>query len=299
MTTLGGLGRDEREGIAVEIALFRNLNICTSDSFGNLYVVCSGKTGQVVRKIRRDGIVTTIAGSGSCDPRYSSAGTANGNSARATDVCFLGTSALAIDAAGNLYIAGLTPASTYNQVRRVSATGVISTVAGGGPWDFLGDGGPATRASLMFPVGLAVDASGNLYISDSGEGMIRKVSPNSIISTVAGCDRRGPKRLGDGGPARGACLVRPEGVAVDSASRVFIADSGQNRVRMVSGDGIITTIAGTGRPGAEGDGGPATSATLTWPSTIVVGSRGEIYVKCVGLRNGSQGDMVRRLTPVQ
>jgi hypothetical protein len=140
---------------------------------------------------------------------------------------------------------------------------IIITLAGNGTAGFSGDGGPATGALLNAPTDVAVDASGDVFIGDSFNNRIRKVTPAGTISTIAGNGTGGFS--GDGGPATSAQLNFPEGVAVDAGGDVFIADTGNQRVRKVTPGGTIGTVAGTGTAGFSGDGGPATSAQLTSP----------------------------------
>ena len=144
------------------------------------------------------------------------------------------------DAAGNLFYAD----STKSSVRRVDPSGAITTIAGIGRWGFSGDGGPATQAALHAPDDVAVDAAGNLYIADENNHRIRKVDSSGIITTIAGSGDRGFS--GDGGPATQAQLARPSGVAVDTAGNLYIADHDNRRIRKVDPSGTITTIAGRG-----------------------------------------------------
>jgi len=178
-----------------------------------------------------------------------------GTSARLASV-----TGVATDAAGNVYIA----VQAYSAVVRMDATTrVLTLVAGTGTPGYSGDNGPATSAQLNMPWGVAVDTAGNLYIADSGNNRVRKVS-NGVITTVSG-----------GGV--GAQLNNPTGVAVDTAGNLYIADSGNNVVRKVSG-GVTVTVAGTGTPGAAGDGGPATSAQLNTPWDVAVDTLGNLYI---------------------
>jgi sugar lactone lactonase YvrE len=158
----------------------------------------------------------------------------------------------------------------------VAPNGTITTVAGTGAPGFSGDGGPATSAQINNPAGLAADSLGNLYIADSWNQRIRMVSTNGIITTVAGNGSSGFS--GDSSPATSAQLDNPTGLAVDSFGNVYIADSSNQRIRMVSVNGVITTIAGNGTSGYSGDGGPATSAELASPNGISVDALGNVYI---------------------
>ena len=167
---------------------------------------------------------------------------------------------IAVGPDGSLYIA-----DSYNhRIRRVGPDGIITTVAGTDVPGFGGDGGPATQATLDYPQGIAVGPDGSLYIADSGNNRIRRVGPDGIITTVAGTD--GSQGFGgDGGPATQARLAGPWGIAFGPDGSLYIADSGNQRIRRVGPDGIITTVAGTGQSGFSGDGGPATQARLIGP----------------------------------
>jgi hypothetical protein len=155
-----------------------------------------------------------------------------------------------------------------HMVRRVSAAGVITTVAGAGRPGNSGDGGPATAARLNSPEGIAPTPDGGFLIADMGNHVIRKVSAAGVITTVAGTGVRG--YAGDGGPATGARLNAPVGVAVTRDGGFLIGDFGNHVVRKVSASGVITTVAGTGAPGSSGDGGPATQARLATPAGVAV-----------------------------
>ena len=186
-----------------------------------------------------------------------------------------------MDASGNLFIADY-----WNSViREVGTDGIISTVAGNGSNGYSGDSGAAAKAELSWPNEVAVDASGNLFIADSGNNVIREVGTNGIITTVAGNEIITPVEgngyyaySGDGGPATSAELGYPSSVAVDASGNLFIADSGNQRIREVGTNGIITTVAGNGGSGYSGDGGPATSAQLWWPACIAVDASGNLFI---------------------
>jgi cysteine-rich repeat protein len=179
---------------------------------------------------------------------------------------------VAVDAAGNVYVADL----NNNRVRRVDAAGRITTIAGNGTISTAGDGGQATSSGLWHPTGVAVDGLGNLYIADKDAHRVRRVDPNGIITTVAGDGTQG--FVGDGGAAINAKLYYPIAVAVDGLGNLYIADSGNHRIRRVDTMGTITTLAGNGTPGFSGDGGVATSAQLNSPSGIVHDGAGRLYI---------------------
>ena len=179
---------------------------------------------------------------------------------------------VAVDSAGAVYIAD----AGAHRVRKVDANGVETTVAGTGTAGFSGDGGPATSAMLSFPSGVAVDAAGVLYIADLQNVRIRRVDKNGVISTVAGNGR--PGFGGDGGPATRARLSTPHRVAVDRSGALYVADVGNHRIRKVDTRGTITTVAGNGRAGFRGDGGPATRASLDEPSDVAVSDQGTLYI---------------------
>ncbi len=177
---------------------------------------------------------------------------------------------VAVDSAGNLYIAEF-----GNNTIRLVTGGVITTVAGNETAGFTGDNGVATAAELSGPHGVAVDSAGNLYIADSANNVVRKVS-SGVITTIAG--NVTPGFSGDNGPATSAQLNFPVSVALDSAGNLYIADELNHRVRKVSTNGTITTVAGNGNFGFSGDNGPATSAQLTSPTGVAVDSAGNLYI---------------------
>jgi uncharacterized protein (TIGR03437 family) len=217
---------------------------------------------------------------------------------------------VAVDAAGNTYVSD----SYFNQVFQISPSGTISAYAGNGTQGFSGDGGTATSAQLFDPLGLAVDAAGNLYIADAGNYRVRKVTPGGTISTVAeigygvagvAADSSGNLYVsggqvvvkvnssgvftlfagtgtagysGDGGPATSATLFAPQGLRVDSTGNVYVADLDNYVVRKITPQGIISTVAGNHQIGYSGDAGPATSASLSLPSDVLLDGKGNLYI---------------------
>ncbi|MBV8732832.1 MAG: hypothetical protein JO336_23735, partial [Acidobacteriia bacterium] len=190
----------------------------------------------------------------------------------------------ALDSAGNLYIV-IADASVAGAQRvfKVNTSGTLTVFAGNGFTGYAGDGGPATQAELYDPEAVAVDSSGNAYIADTNNCIIRKVTASTgVISTFAGIPN-GCGYSGDGGPATSAELNVPAGVALDSSGNLYIADLANNRIRKVTASsGIISTIAGNGTAGYAGDGGPAISAQLNGPSSVALDSSGNVYIADTG-----------------
>ena len=245
------------------------------DGAGNLYI--ADFNNQRIRKVDAAGVISTVAGDGTFG--------FGGDGGPATAAQLYLPSDVALDGAGNLYIA-----DTANQrIRKVDAAGMISTVAGDGTQGYGGDGGPATAAQLYFPYGVAPDGSGNLYIVDSANQRIRKVDASGVITTVAGDGTRGYG--GDGGPAVAAQLDLPYGVALDGAGNLYIADTSNDRIRKVDASGAISTVAGDGTRGYGGDGGPAVAAQLDLPRGVALDGAGNLYIADSG------NDRIRRLTP--
>lgn len=230
------------------------------DTAGNLYI--ADLNDNVIRKVDLAGIITTVAGTG--EQGFS------GDSGPATSAQLDSPAGVAVDAAGTIYIA-----DTHNQrIRKVDLAGIITTVAGTGTAGFSGDNGPAASATLSNPSALAVDSSGNIYIADTDNHRIRKIT-GTTITTVAGNGEQGFS--GDGSAATSAAIDSPNGVAVDATGTIYIGDTHNQRIRKVSG-GTITTLAGNGNKTYGGDNGLAMSASLARPRGLSVDSQGNIYV---------------------
>lgn len=237
------------------------------DSTGNLFIADWYENR--IRKVDPSGIITTVAGSG---PMAGSAGTGfSGDGGPATAAQLSYPSNVAVDSAGNLYIA-----DQYNhRIRKVDTNGIISTVAGNGSRGYSGDNGLATGAGLYYPTAVAIDTAGNLYIGDRSN-RIRKVDMSGFITTIVGNGTAGYS--GDNGPAISAKLNDPDALAVDGAGNLYIGDRGNFRVRKVDVSGVITTIAGDGTYGYGGDGGPAISAQLDDLMGVAVDTAGNVYI---------------------
>ena len=274
ITTLAGTKRrgfGGDGGPAVQARLDYPYSVA-ADGAGNVYIADSGN--HRIRKVDATGTITTLAGT-----KRRGFGGDGGPAVQARLDKPLGVAA---DGAGNVYIAD----SDNHRIRKVDATGTITTFAGSGATGFHrgrfgGDGGPAVRAQLDSPWGVAADGAGNVFIADTHNRLIRKVDTTGTITTVAG---RGEIRFsGDGGPAVRARLDCPEGVAADGAGNVFIADCGNHRIRKVDATGTITTFAGSGATGFHGgrfggDGGPAVQAELNSPSGVAADGAGNVYI---------------------
>ena len=288
ITTVAGNGSSVNSGDngpALSAGL-GNMHGLAADSAGNLYIADVGSLAsdpivfmlpgsQVIRKVS-NGLITTVAGNGTAG--FSGD---NGPATSAQLNSVFQSLSVGVDSAGSVYIAD----SGNNRIRKVS-NGVITTVAGNGTTGFSGDNGPATNAQLSNPLSVAVDSAGNLYIGDSGNRRIRKVS-NGVITTVAG--NGSCCFSGDNGPAISAAFTDIRGIAVDSTGNLYIADA-DTRIRKIS-NGIITTVAGNGTIGFSGDNGPATNAQIYSPRGIAVDSAGNVYIADMS------NNRIRVLTP--
>ncbi len=265
------------------------------DSKGNYYF--SDFNNHVVRMVNTSGVISTFAGSQSQGNGYS------GDGAAATAAALGYPAGIVLDSSGNMYISDFGTFSDFNKVgndriREVLASnGFITTVAGSGNVGYLSPGGLALSANLNGVTQIALDAHGNLYIADSFNNVIRKiVLSTGTISLVAGSSTAVYGYSGDGGQAVNALLNNPTGVAVDSAGNVYICDTYNDVIRMVTPDGIIHTVAGSGgaaapNPGYSGDGGPALSAQFNEPYSITIDSSGNLYIADYA------NNVIRKLVP--
>ncbi|MEO8100167.1 MAG: IPT/TIG domain-containing protein [Acidobacteriota bacterium] len=250
------------EGAAATGALLNSPYGIALDPAGNIYIADS--INHQIRKITTAGVISHIAGTGVQG--------VGGDGGKALDALLAFPAGIVVDPAGNILFA-----DTFNhRIRRITTDGNIATFAGTGQPNFMGDGGKATDAALYYPQSIALDSAGNLYIADTYNHRIRKVSPAGIMTTVAGSIGAGYR--GDNGPATSASLNYPRGVAVDASGNIFIADSMNSRIRMVTEDGVIRTIAGNGQFGDSGDGGIGSDATLQFPRALVPDGSGGLYV---------------------
>ena len=268
----GSYGFRGDQGQARTARLANPFGIAVSDA-GEIFV--ADTENHRIRRISSSGVISTVAGRGT-------AGFA-GDRRAATRARLWSPRGIALDGMGRLYVAD----SKNHRIRVIDSNGIITTFAGTGRPGFGGDDGPPAEAQLLSPSAVAVDTLGDVYIADTGNHRIRKVS-DGIITSVAGNSRVGFG--GDGGPADLATLNRPEGVALDVYGTVYIADTRNHMVRRVDLDGTISTVMGTGKQGYSGDGALATSATLSFPRGVAVDWRGGVYVADSG------NHVVRRIT---
>lgn len=263
IATIAGTGVNgySGDGGPATLAAIRPTQIIYDNS-GNLFF--TDNSHAVIRKINTSGIISTVAGTGTSG--YS------GDGGPATAALINMPVGIVIDATGNIFFAE----EGNNIVRKINTAGIISTYAGTGTSGFSGDGGPASAAKLHTPLGMAIDASGNLYVADGNNYVIRKISTTGIISTIAGNYALGWGFSGDGGPATAAQMTGPNYLAVDLSNNLYIGDNGNARIRKVNAAGIISTFAGNGIASYTGDNGPATAASLDQPGGIYADLGGNI-----------------------
>lgn len=255
ISTFAGSGQPDHSGDggpAIKAGIGQEIAALICDAAGNVYL--AERFEHVVRRVDRNGNITTIAGTG--QPLF------GGDGGPASQASLIAPTGLAFDTGGNLLVAD----SGNFRIRSVTPAGIISTIAGGGFYPI--DGIPAS-AALIVPLGVAADAAGNVYVGDYLTARVRRIDSTGTITTIAGSGLRGFS--GDGGPATAASLANPWGLATDARGNILIADFGASRVRKVGTDGVISTIAGNGlfRPSPDGAAGTDTAFRFPWGITTV------------------------------
>jgi trimeric autotransporter adhesin len=266
ITTVAGNGDSGYSvdgGLAISSSLLNPYDVAV-DAQGNVYIADTYSFR--IRKVTLDGVIHTIAGNGEFGF------TGDGGPGEQASIGYI--SQIAVDPAGNVYMGDY----SWNRIRKVSPEGIISTVVGGDQVGFSGDGGPASEAQTFGPLGVALDATGNLYFSDYYNQRIRKIDTNGIITTIAGNGNlftSGPDNI----QGTESAVWNPYGISADAQGNVYVAETGSNKVRKIDTDGIITTFAGSSNQADfSGDGGLAVDAVLGYPYDVAAGAQGEVYI---------------------
>jgi len=256
-----GSGGHSGDGGAATLAQIGLPDGIAVDSAGDLYI---SESDSYIRKVNGDGIISTIAGTGTFG--YNG----DGIPATAAQVAYpyMGF----VDDSGNVYFGDY----DNHRVRKISNNGIITTVAGNGTNGYSGDGGLAIRAEVGTPAYVSKGPAGDIYFSDNTHGCVRKINSLEVISTFAGTGSRG--NSGDGGPATNATFTLLNSINFDNAGNAYIADYGANVIRRVDSSGIIETIAGTGIEGYAGDGGPATDAEFYGPNYVICDASDNVFI---------------------
>ncbi|HEX4751102.1 MAG TPA: choice-of-anchor D domain-containing protein, partial [Bryobacteraceae bacterium] len=265
------IGAYSGDGGQATSARLNNPSAVALDNAGDLFI--ADYSNNVIRKVEPNGIITTVAG------EYTRGGTFYGDGGAATSAGLYAPVAVAVDTQNNLYIVDL----GNTRIRIVTTAGIISTFAGNGMPGTSGDGGAATAAELYYPLGVAVDSAGNIYISELSND-VRKVTTDGKIHDFAGVENGTGTYSGDGGAATSAELGYPTGISIDAAGNVYIVDEDNSVIREVDTSGVIHTVAGnySEGPGYSGDSGAPTSAQLSYPRGVVVAPNGSIFIADAG-----------------
>jgi len=282
---------------AGNVAQFTGPRGITIDAAGNLYV--TDAYNHRIRKVTPNGEVSTIAGSGPTESFYMSSTTGAFADGEASTARFHSPSGIAIDTAGNLYVAD----SGNDRIRKITPNGEVSTLAGGGKYQqkSFADGEGST-ARFYYPYGIAIDAADNLYVADYGNNRIRKVTPQGEVSSLAGGGE--PGFLGDfaDGEGNDARFSHPSGIAIDRAGNLYVADKSNHRIRKITPKGEVSTVAGSGpinsiesihggiRTGGFADG-EASTARFYVPHDIAIDKAGNLYVA------DTYNNRIRKITP--
>lgn len=276
ITTIMGTGkyRSQKTDMPAKETNLAQVYGLAIDKHDTLYVLNRGYNK--ILKVDEDGIARRVVGTGR--------GGYNGDGIPALEAQISSSNHMVVDDEGNLIIAD----TGNHRIRKVTTDGIIHTIGGTGEGGYSGDGGPATEAKINAPSAIALDKEGAIYIADFSNHRIRKISTDGIMSTVAGTGVRGYN--GDGIPATEAQIGEPCGVAVDADGYVYIGDQVNNRVRVVTPDGMMGTVAGTGVRGYTGDGGPSEVAQVSNPDIICFDSNGDLYFP------DNQNCAIRKLT---
>jgi sugar lactone lactonase YvrE len=238
------------------------------DASGNVYV--ADRYNYLIRKITSGGDVTTLAG------QVGVTGSINGTGTAAS---FNNPQGVAVDGSGNVYVAD----QGNNLIRKITSGGDVTTLAGQAGVTGSTDGA-GTVASFNYPIGVAVDASGNVYVGDEGNNLIRKITSGGNVTTLAGSGSVGSTN----GIGTAAKFYHPYGVAVDALGNVYVADQGNDLIRKITSGGLVTTLAGTGSGGASN--GTGTAASFFWPQGVAVDPSGNVYVA------DSSNNLIRKIT---
>ncbi len=263
INTIAGIGYAPHNG-DYRTAVTASLQYPTGVSYmADGSILIADKYGYRIRKIGLNGIITTVAGTGSY--------TSSGDGGQATSAGLNHPNYVVSDIWGNIYIGE----DDGRKIRKIDPDGYISTIAGNGSYGHSGDGGPATAAAIAGGGGICVDNSGNIFFIEPGYGKVRKIDSQGIISTIAGAGDGSD--IGDGGAAIDASFNYPYGIAIDAQGNVYVSDVNHYRIRKIGVDGIISTIAGTGIPGFSGDGESATSAQIGRAYGLAVDASHNVY----------------------
>ncbi|MDO3628689.1 NHL repeat-containing protein [Mucilaginibacter sp. BT774] len=266
VTTFAGIGSVKGSTNGFDsLATFNKPFGVATDAAGNVYVADAGNN--LIRMVGTAGMVSTFAGTGIA-----------GSSNVADSVTFNSPLGVAVDGSGNVYVADY----ENNLIRKVTQAGIVRTLAGSGAKG--ADDGLDTAATFNLPEAVAVDGTGNVYVADNGNDLIRKITPAGQVSTFAGSGQPGKSD----GTGTSASFNSPFGIAVDAAGNVYVADSGNNLIRKITPDGTVTTIAGSGSKGANDGAGNA--ASFNTPSGIAVDKSGNIYVA------DENNNLIRKIT---